>query len=686
MRVLTCISTDHNLWLLGLSVLVCVGGSWVALELYRRARHRSGRQQLGWLFLAAVAAGCSVWCTHFVAMLAYRPDLQAVFDPVLTILSLFVAIIGIGVALRLGATWRAGDPLDRWVLAGLMLGGAVSTMHYVGMLAYGVHGLMIWDPAYVIGSVLVAVGCALGALWFAARERRLPALSFFVLCILTLHFTGMSALTVVAFGEGSADASNMTDLAIAVTCAGLLVAATGAVAHMIDTDVSDRTVTPLRQMALVDGLTGLPNRNSFSRFLELKLAGDPAEARSFAVVIIDFDKFKAVNDVHGHEGGDALLKTVAARMSAELRDGEFLARLGGDEFAAICPLTGGRKPEDFIRRLERALASPIRIKEFDVIAQASFGVSLYPRDGDTPAQLLGNADLAMYRAKADPMRVVSYYEAGMDDAARSRRELVLEIRTALESGAFELHYQPQLRIDRQHDEADLRPTRAAGPSDVIGYEALLRWNHPVRGLVAPADFVPLAEECGLILPIGEWVLRTACRDAASWPVPNRVAVNVSTAQIIYGDLPAIIAAALRESGLDPARLELEVTETSLMEERERCLTVLNEIRALGVMIAIDNFVAGYTSLDVLRVCRFQRIKLGRSFVRDVTAGPEALAILRAVLALGHSLKINVMAAGVETVEQLTLLEAEGCREVQGYLLGRPRPLLPAPAACRALSY
>lgn len=674
MRILTCISTEHDVWLLALAVLVCGGGSWVALELYRRARQRSGRQQAGWLFLAAVAAGCSVWCTHFVAMLAYRPDVPAVFDPVLTILSLFVVIIGIAVALRLAAQWQPGDPPDRWLLAGILLGGSVSGMHYVGMLAYGVQGLTIWDPAYVIASVALAITCALGALWFAARGRRLTALGFFVLCILTLHFTGMAALTVIPFGDASGDASSFSELAVAVTFAALLVAATGAVAHMIDTDVSDKTVTALRQMALVDGLTGLPNRNSFSNYLELKLARARSEGRNFAVVIVDFDKFKAVNDVHGHEGGDALLKTVAARMTAELRDGEFLARIGGDEFAALCPLSGGRKPEDFIRRLERALASPVRIKEFDVLAHASFGVSLYPQDGDTPAQIVGNADLAMYRAKADPMRGVSYYEAAMDEAARGRRELVLEIRTALEQGAFELHYQPQLRIDAEQAEGHIPLDNEIGASQVIGYEALLRWNHPARGYIPPSDFVPLAEESGLILPIGEWVLRTACRDAAGWTVPHRVAVNISAVQIMYGDLPRLVAAALKDSGLDPSRLELEVTETSLMEERQRCLAVLNEIRALGVMIAIDDFGTGYSSLDVLRVFPFERIKLDRSFMRDVTGSPEALAILRAVLALGHSLKIKVLAEGVETVEQLALLEAEGCEEVQGYLLGRPGPM------------
>lgn len=674
MRILSCLTTEHDLGLLVLAVLVCGGGSWVALELYRRARQRDGRQRAGWLFLSSVAAGCSVWCTHFVAMLAYRTDVVASYDPVLTLISLFVVIIGIALAFHLALAVRRPGGRIAWLMAGLLLGLSVSGMHYVGMLAYRAQGLMLWDATYVAASVGLSVLCAIGALWFELRGRRVLGLGLFTLCILTLHFTGMAALTLVPFGPPAADPSNFDGLAVAVTCAALLVAATGGVAHMIDTDVNDQTVDALRQMALVDGLTGLPNRNSFTSYLELKLARARSERRSFAVVIIDFDKFKAVNDVHGHEGGDALLRAVAARMSAELRDGEFLARMGGDEFAAICPLSGGRKPEDFLRRLERALQAPVRIKEFDVLAHASFGVSLYPQDGETAAQIVGNADLAMYRAKADPARGVSYYEAAMDELARGRRELVLEIRTALEQGAFELHYQLQARLTPEGAEGQPRLDHEVGPTEVIGYEALLRWHHPVRGFISPGDFIPLAEESGLILPVGEWVLRTACRDAAHWPAPHRVAVNISAVQIMYGDLPRLVASALKDSGLDPARLELEVTETSLMEERAHCLAVLNEIRKLGVMIAIDDFGTGYSSLDVLRVFPFQRIKLDRSFMRDVTGSAEALAILRAVLALGHSLKIQVLAEGVETVEQLALLEAEGCHEVQGYLLGRPVPL------------
>ncbi|MCK0209412.1 EAL domain-containing protein [Starkeya koreensis] len=675
MRILSCLSGEHDLSLVALAVITCVSGSWIALEIFRRACQRSGRQRLGWIFIAAVAAGCVVWCTHFVAMLAYRDEVPATYDPLLTVISLLLVIGGIALAFHLAPEHDLRRHLPAWLIAGLVLGGSVSAMHYVGMMAYQVRGLLIWDPPYVVASVVLAVLFALLALGAVAGGRRRLAFAGFVLCIVSLHFTGMAALALVPFGDVRAGSSGAGELAVALACGAMLVATTGAVSRMIDSDANEQAVDALRHMALVDSLTNLPNRNSFTSFLELELARERAMGRSFAVVVIDFDKFKAVNDVHGHEGGDTLLREVAARMRAVLRSGEFLARMGGDEFAAICPLPDGRRGEDFIRRLEMALDAPVRIKEFDVMPEASFGVSIFPQDGDSGPQILGNADLAMYRAKQDPARGVSYYEPGMDEAARARRELVLELRRALERHEFDLHYQVQTSLGATGPRAaGCRLDYEFGPTEILGYEALLRWRHPVRGQVAPVEFIPLAEESGLIIPIGEWVLRKACRDAAAWRQPHCVAVNISALQITHGDLPRLVAQVLEETGLAPQRLELEVTETLIIEDREKCLAALTAIRALGVTVALDDFGTGYSSLDTLRAFPFNRIKLDRSFMRDIAASPEALAILRAVLALGRSLDMRVLAEGVETIEQLCLLQAEDCREAQGYLFGRPAPL------------
>lgn len=673
MRFVTCLYTEHNHWLLALAVLTCVGGSWVALELFRRARQRSGRQRAGWLFLTAVAAGCAVWCTHFVAMLAYRNDVAARFDPLLTLVSLLVVIVGTAAAFTLMLQHGRRPPFGDLLLAAVLFGGAVSAMHYIGMSAYSVDGDMVWSRPFVVASVCVSVLFALVLVWSEAIGRPLLALAAFTLCILALHFTGMAGLEIVDARAPTAEASGIVGLAVAVTCGALLIAATGAASHMIDGDVNEKALSALREMALTDALTGLPNRHSFASFLEVKLARARAESRRFAVVIVDFDKFKAVNDVHGHAGGDEMLREVAARMRKALREGEFLARLGGDEFAAVVPLPEGRSAETFLLRLEATLARPVRIKEFDVMPHASFGVSMFPGDGDAAAQLLGNADLAMYRAKSSPGRSVSYYEASMDEAARRRRELVLELRQAAGRGEFELHYQQQVRVDADGMAGAPAEQRENGDPTVIGYEALLRWHHPLRGEVSPAEFIPLAEESGLILGIGEWVMRTACREAATWPTRHRVAINISAVQITHGDLPRLVERVLDETLLDPSRLELEITESSIIDDRELCLEAFTRIRALGVTIAIDDFGTGYSSLATLRAFPFHRIKLDRSFMRDLAASPEARAILRAVLALGRSLDISVLAEGVETREELALLRQEGCTEVQGFLFGRPRP-------------
>ncbi|WP_127088921.1 putative bifunctional diguanylate cyclase/phosphodiesterase [Aquabacter cavernae] len=659
MRVVACLTGEHNLWLLSLAVVVCGSGAWAALELYHRARHRMERQRTGWLFLAAVTAGCSVWCTHFIAMLAYRNDVPASYEPLLTVASLIVVIAGAALAFRLALEGTTSLRLA----GGLLLGLSVSAMHYLGMFAYRIDGFLAWDPLYVALSLVLAAGLSTLMLWSEARHRPVLAVVAFVACVLALHFTGMGALTVVPFGSLHEQGADFEGLAMALTCGALLIAATGVASHMIDSDVSEKAMDALREMALSDPLTGLPNRNSFTRFLDVKLARAKSEGRRFALVVIDFDKFKAVNDVHGHDGGDEMLRVLAHRLRGVLKDGEFLARMGGDEFAAVAPLPPGREVEGFIGRLESVLASPVRIGSCDVLPHASFGVSLYPQDGESPARILGNADLAMYRAKADPARGVSYYEPSMDEAARARRELVLELRRALERDEFELHYQLQAR---------LQPSEGGpGGRSVIGYEALVRWRHPTRGYISPADFIPLAEESGLILPIGEWVLRTACREALSWSGSHRVAVNLSPVQIAHGNIPRLVSEVLEQSGLDPARLELEITETAIIEDRAHCIAALTDISALGVTVAIDDFGTGYSSLDALRAFPVQRIKLDRSFMRDIAGSPDALAILRAVLTLGRSLGIHVLAEGVETDEQLALLEAEGCLEVQGFLLGRP---------------
>jgi diguanylate cyclase (GGDEF)-like protein len=656
MRIISCIYTLHNLWLVALAAVVCLGGGWVALELFRRAGARQGVQRNGWLALAAIAAGSSVWCTHFIAMLAYDIQMPVVFDPLLTMVSLLMVIAGSGCAF-----WLAMLPgAKRSVVAGTLLGSSIAVMHYTGMAAYHVDGVVRWDAAYILISLVIAAASGAASLVAVGHGRRNLALAMFVLAVVGLHFTGMTAVSVTPLATGAplADSAAIFAMAVAVAGVALLIVATGVVSHMIDSDANEKSVETLRQMALNDALTGLPNRTSYADYLDRELERAGLEGHRVAVIGIDLDKFKEINDLRGHDAGDQALKIIAGRLGAVLRDGELVARIGGDEFAALKRFSDQRFLLDFVGRLERELFAPMRIGDFDVTPGASIGVSVYPTDGDTAARLVGNADLAMYRAKADVTRAVCFYEADMDELARARRNLALDLRRAIERKQLELHYQVQTGLSA---------------NEVLGHEALLRWKHHERGYIPPADFIPLAEETGLILTIGEWVLREACREAASWPEGGKIAVNLSPVQLAHSDLPGLVGNILAESGLPADRLELEITESSIIQDKARSLLALRKIRELGVTIAIDDFGTGYSSLDTLRSFPFDRIKLDRSFMNELDHSQQARAIIRAVLALGKSLDISVLAEGVETQEQLKLLLSEGCDEAQGYLFGRPMP-------------
>ena len=412
-------------------------------------------------------------------------------------------------------------------------------------------------------------------------------------------------------------------------------------------------------MARHDGLTGLPNRAVFNDTLGQEIAITERAGGKVAVIGIDLDKFKEINDQHGHAAGDMILVELARLMSDGLQQGEFVARFGGDEFAAIKRFDEMSEVHDFIERLENCLVGEITIDAFEVKTGASLGVAIFPQDARDAEQLLANADLAMYRAKASLITRVCFYEGAMDEAARERRALAQDLWEAVDKKQFHLHYQVQ---------------KSVSSGKTTGYEVLLRWAHPVRGNVPPMDFISLAEECGAILPIGEWVLREACRVAASWDEPHKIAVNLSPIQLGHQDMAAIIRQVLVETGLNPHRLEIEITESSIITDKERALHTLRQIKALGVSIAIDDFGTGYSSLETLRAFPFDKIKLDRSFMTEVETSQQAKAIIRAILALGQSLDVPVLAEGVETANQLEILQKEGCDEAQGYLLGKPQPV------------
>ena len=414
----------------------------------------------------------------------------------------------------------------------------------------------------------------------------------------------------------------------------------------------------IAHMARHDALTNLPNRTYFREKLENALSR--IGRAQVAVFCLDLDRFKEVNDTLGHPVGDELLREVAHRLRECVRDEDTVARLGGDEFAVV---QVGRElklaeTSALATRLIETISAPFTIHGYQILIGATLGISVASDDGADPDQLLKNADLALYRAKGDGRGNYRFFEAGMDARALARRTLELELRTALSRGEFELQYQPLLDIKT---------------SNINCCEALLRWNHPQRGVVLPQEFIWLAEETGLIIPIGYWVLRRACTEAARWPEGVRIAVNVSPAQFKNRNLVPTVEEALASAGLPANRLEIEITETVLLLEGD-ALATLHTLRGLGIHIAMDDFGTGCSSLSYLRSFPFDKIKIDQSFVSELAAGGESMAIVRAVTGLGRSLGISTAAEGVETAEQLSLLRSEGCNEVQGFLFS---PALPA---------
>nr|WP_282567970.1 EAL domain-containing protein [Devosia oryzisoli] len=423
-----------------------------------------------------------------------------------------------------------------------------------------------------------------------------------------------------------------------------------------DISESKRNEAAIAHLAQHDALTGLANRARFNQLFDAALAAAENGDDNLAVIQIDLDRFKEVNDSYGHAAGDEVLRRMAERLTAGLREGEVVARLGGDEFAALKPFTSMDSLRDFLKRIEAAVFGQVTYQGVMVNTGGSIGVAIYPDDGADRSKLLNNADLAMYRAKAEFDTRICYYEREMDEHARQRRAMAHDLWVALEKDAFDLVYQVQ---------------KSVSTGEVTGYEVLLRWDRPGHGLVSPTDFIPLAEETGSIGPIGAWVLKTACLEAASWPEPYKIAVNVSGLQLAQLELVDLVRMVLFQSGLEPERLELEVTETAIIADKKRALYVLRQIKAMGVSIAIDDFGTGYSSLDTLRSFPFDKIKLDRSFMVEVETNEQSKAIIRAILALGRSLSVPVLAEGVETHAQLDVLRDEGCNEAQGFLLGRP---------------
>jgi len=661
LNVLSCLRAEHDPRYMAAALLVCVFGSLLSMRLLARVRRNTGARRFNLLFLSGLVAGGTVWTTHFTAMLGYGSPLARAFEPTPTFFSLAIAVTFAWLGFFITTRTRLGPAVE---CGGAIFGAGIAAMHYTGMVAFEVPGMLLWDWPLVALSVLCAM--AFGAV--AANRIARPVTRFckyggtlsMILAIVTLHFIGMAAMTVVPMSGAEIPAQALSDpFLLGSVIAGItLIMAMAASAYVIDLQAAQEATESYRHLALHDPLTGLPNRRGIAQRLAELLAGRVDDTARVVVLAIDLDRFKDVNDAHGHVAGDAVLTEVARRVGAALQEGEFFARIGGDEFVAVKSNVFARAEAiKFADRLLGLVLDPIDWQHRNLSVGCSIGVALFPEHGMTADVLCSRADLAMYRAKSLGQGKICTYEPSMDEMSRTRAELAIDLKRALASDEFELYYQAQNDVFT---------------GEIVGFEALLRWNHPRKGRIAPNDFIPIAEETGLIVDIGDWVLRTACATAASWAGPFRVAVNVAPMQLNH-ELAKRVAETLRETGLAPARLEIELTESGIIADRQHALQVVLALKALGVTVAMDDFGTGYSSLSTLQAFPFDKIKVDKSFIQSVETSAHAAAIIKVTMLLGRSLNIPVLAEGVETERQLEFLREEGCDSVQGYLFGKPMP-------------
>jgi diguanylate cyclase (GGDEF)-like protein len=647
---------------------VCLFGTWVGMRHFARARATEGATRRGWLFMASVGTGAALWASTFISILALDPSLDSGFEPAAAGAVLLIAIMSCVIGFEIGSRHFTLAP----EAGGLVVGAGILGMHLVAFGGWHIAGHVQWNGYGV--AVTFVLGLSLSALAVNRANRpvtrwcRHGAAVVLAVMICVMHYALTAAETTVpdalaALPPGLIPAPM---LGFAVVVAVLLVMGSGFSTYVIDLRSRTESADRIHQLSFNDAMTGLPNRIAFNERLAFDAAEAHEKALKLAAFSIDVDGFKDVNDHYGHASGDRLLIEVANRMRGILESGEFLARQSGDEFVGL--KTSGNHPEDaqaFAERILAVFAEPFQIGGQPVELTVSIGYSIFPTDTFERDHVLSNAKLAMHRGKITRRGTITQYHQAMDDKERARRALSRDLQYAAKRNELALHYQLQTTL---------------GDGRVCGAEALMRWQHPKRGMISPGEFIPLAEESDAILDMGEWALRTACRDAAEGRIPGTIAVNLSPKQFARDDLAEMIHGILLESGLSPRRLEVEVTESSVMSDQSRALHILRKLKAMGISVAMDDFGTGYSSLATLHAFPFDKIKLDQTFVRRLPDDLAAAAIVRTVLALGDSLGMPVLAEGIETEAQWQFLAQAGCAKGQGYLFARPVSLAQLPAA------
>ena len=763
LRIVECITQDHDLGLIAVACLVCVLATYVTTRLLATVRDSKAVLQQPRLIAATAALAAGLWTTHFIGLLAFRPDLPFNFSSPFCLLSMGSSVIAASVALLIGT--RENQSKLTLVGGGLVLGCGIMLTHLAGVRSLLLPGLARYEAGPLAAAFVLGCGLAVAAMVFLVRRQVAMACALITLAVASIHFIGMASVTLSLSAGAPLTplAVSKTVVAIAAAGVGLLIVSVAFVGSLFYQHFSDRIATEARrfhlladatfeglifergghiidtnramcalagveaagligaplaavikgvtlksapgkpaehEMVLPDGttravevlwkngpdpgghvvavrdmtrekavqvqlqritqfdpLTGLSNRDLFEQLLQKSVAQAQRTKTGLGLFYIDIDRFEAVYEMSGAHVSDAILVQIAHRLVRVVRQTDIVARLGSDEFAVVQAFAD--RPPDatgLAERLVTEMAQPFEIDGQSIQLTASVGVALYPADGAVGQALIKSAALALRRAKHEGRATWRHFDSNADLLMHDKRVMHKEMRLALEEGQFAVQYQTFFNAETL---------------EVAGCEALLRWNHPTRGRVPPAEFIPFAEENGLIVEIGEWVLTTACAEAALWPQPVTIAVNLSPAQFVHKGLVDSVAEVLRRTGLAPNRLELEITEGTLMHDTQNALGILQSLKALGVEIAMDDFGTGYSSLSYLRKFPFDKIKIDRSFISDVEDDAEAETIVETIIAMGQGLRLSITAEGVETAQQLAMLRANGCTFVQGYLLARP---------------
>jgi diguanylate cyclase (GGDEF)-like protein/PAS domain S-box-containing protein len=765
LRVIGCITQEHDLSLVVLACLVCLLATNTSVRLLGPRSGGDRQRRLIRTGAAIMAFSIGVWTTHFIGMLAFHLGVPVSFDVPLCILSVVLSIVATTIAFMIRP--RIPGSTSSIIASGLVLAAGIGAMHFVGMLSMEIQGVIHYDLDLVVASLSLGALCTIAAMALLSRRSAGWASIFLALAVAFTHFVAMGSVTLDPAGVPDVTplAIPRSELALATVGACLLILALALAASIFDQHISRRLATEARRfrtladatfeglvferggqivdtnramcelagtdaasligrplsdlipgielrqtqrgrpaehtlrlpngltmpveilwrsgpdrgervvavrdisrekaaegqierMAQFDPLTGLANRALFDQQLHRALALSDRTSVGVALLYVDIDRFQAVSETFGHPVAEQILIQTAHRLSNSVRETDTVARVGRDEFVIIQALI--EQPMDtavLADRIVAEMAVPFSVDDQPVAVTVSAGVALYPTDGARAQDLIKNVVLAVRQAKNDGRARWRYFEPSMDLLLQTRRSLENDLRIALKEHQFSLNFQPFV------DAATL---------ETVGYEALLRWDHPERGRISPVDFIPFAEESGLIVPIGSWAIGAACAEAASWDQPLIISVNLSPAQFVQPGIVSTVADVLRQTGLPPNRLELEITEGMLVEDTQYAHLILTALKALGVKLAMDDFGTGYSSLSYLRKFPFDKIKIDRSFISDAEDDSKDETIVQAIIAMSRSLRLDVTAEGVETKQQLSMLRALGCNYVQGYLLGRPR--------------